>query len=113
MLTQIDGVADALLLLDEPTNQLDLRHQQALIAVLRARALAGAAVVAAIHDLNVALALADRVVLLQRGEVVAIGAPAQTLTAATIARVFGVAVAFAATAQGRVLQVLGTPPQRA
>ena len=110
VLTQVDDVADALVLLDEPTNQLDLRHQQTLIAVLRARAAAGAVVIAAVHDLNFALAIADRIVLLRDGRIVADAAPDTALTAATIADVFGVDVEFVSTRAGRLLHVLGASP---
>ena len=110
VLAQIDGAGDALLLLDEPTNQLDLRHQQVLVAVLRARAAAGAAVVAAVHDLNFALTLADRVLLLDGGRVVADGPAAATLSAAAVSAVFGVDVEYVATATGHVLRVLGARP---
>jgi iron complex transport system ATP-binding protein len=82
------------LLLDEPTTHLDVRHQLAMHALVRGlcreRGLACAAVV---HDLNLALAYADRVVVLAGGQVVAAGVPADTLTPERVAAVFGVQVA--------------------
>ncbi|MCY4055718.1 MAG: hypothetical protein OXF67_07605 [Cyanobacteria bacterium MAG CAR4_bin_6] len=55
------------LLLDEPTTHLDLAHQAAVIRIAHQVAAAGAGVVAVVHDLTVAAALAHHVVLLQAG----------------------------------------------
>ncbi|WJV49138.1 heme ABC transporter ATP-binding protein [Streptomyces flavofungini] len=65
-----------LLLLDEPTAALDLRHQELVLRVCRERAAAGDAVVVVLHDLGLAAAYADRVVILDGGVVAADGAPA-------------------------------------
>jgi iron complex transport system ATP-binding protein len=46
--------------------------------------------VAALHDLNHAAMFCDRVAILHRGEMIAVGPPREVLTAATIADVFGV-----------------------
>ncbi|MVO84004.1 heme ABC transporter ATP-binding protein [Streptomyces sp. p1417] len=64
-----------LLLLDEPTAALDLRHQELVLRVCRERAAAGDAVVVVLHDLGLAAAYADRVVVLDGGTVAADGAP--------------------------------------
>ena len=81
-----------LLLLDEPTAALDLRHQEDVLRIARAEADAGAAVAVVLHDLDAAMAVADRVTLLNRGRVVAQGTPAEVLTAARIEAVYGQAV---------------------
>src|SRR6185437_25742 len=61
-----------LLLLDEPASHLDLAHERLLVDVLRAQAAAGGAVVASLHDLDLAWDLASHVVLLDgRGGAVA------------------------------------------
>jgi iron complex transport system ATP-binding protein len=78
------------LLLDEPTASLDLAHQQQLLACARGVAAAGGGVLAILHDLNLAAAIADRVCLLRQGRVVAQGPPTDVLTAARIAEVFGI-----------------------
>ena len=80
------------LVLDEPTTHLDWRVQLEVLELARARAHAGLAVLAVLHDLNLAARFADRVVLLQRGRVVAEGPPAQVLTPARVAQVYGVEV---------------------
>ena len=80
----------AVLLLDEPTNHLDIRHQIALLALIRRLPVTA---VMALHDLNHACLYCDRVLLLRRGRVAALGPPAEVLTPATIRAVFGVEVA--------------------
>jgi iron complex transport system ATP-binding protein len=67
------------LLLDEPTAALDLRHQEMVLAQARHLARAGNAVVAVLHDLSLAAAYADRVLLLGGGRVRAAGTPADVL----------------------------------
>ncbi len=51
-------------LLDEPTNHLDPQHQLDALRLFRARADAGAAVIASLHDVNLAVRFADRCLLL-------------------------------------------------
>lgn len=78
------------LLLDEPTTFLDLRHQVELLQRLRQLARErSVAVLMASHDLNLAAALADRVVLLDGGAVAAQGAPADVLHPQVLSRVYG------------------------
>lgn len=79
-----------ILLLDEPTSSLDLRHQINLIESARRRARNGTAIVAVLHDLNLAAALAPRVLVFHRGSFVSDGSPGTTLTSATLRSVFGV-----------------------
>ncbi|MFC5890063.1 heme ABC transporter ATP-binding protein [Kitasatospora sp. CM 4170] len=78
-----------LLLLDEPTAALDLRHQELVLRVARARAAAGDAVVVVLHDLSLAAAYADRVVLLAAGATVADGPVAEVLRAPLLSEVYG------------------------
>ena len=77
----------ALLLLDEPTNHLDLGHQLDLLATVREL---GITTVAALHDLELAAAYCDRLVVLQAGRVVAAGEVASVLTDELIRAVYGV-----------------------
>lgn len=76
-----------ILLLDEPTNHLDVRHQLALLALVRRMP---TTCLVALHDLNLAAAYCDQVFVLAEGRVVAGGPPAQVLTEALIAEVYGV-----------------------
>ncbi|MFE1826393.1 ABC transporter ATP-binding protein [Streptomyces yangpuensis] len=69
----------ALLLLDEPTRGLDYAAKARLIEVLRGLAADGHAVVLATHDVELAAELADRVVILAGGEVVADGPTAEVV----------------------------------
>lgn len=81
--------AGRLLVLDEPTSALDLPHQIAVFELLRARAREGVAVLLATHDLNLAAAFADHVVLLDAGRVVAQGPPAEVLCDTVLGPVLG------------------------
>ncbi|MDQ1083957.1 MULTISPECIES: ABC transporter ATP-binding protein [Microbacterium] len=75
------------LLLDEPTNHLDIRHQLEILALVSALPVTS---VIALHDLNLAATYCDTVLVLREGAVVAAGAPADVLTPALIADVYGV-----------------------
>ena len=77
-----------ILLLDEPTAALDIRHQEHVIAAARGRARAGATVMVIVHDLSLAAAYADRIVLLEDGRVRAVGSPAEVLTAELVSEVY-------------------------
>ncbi len=82
-----------ILLLDEPTNHLDLRHQVELLDLLRALADEhGVTVGVVLHDLNQAAAIADEVVLLCEGRIVAQGTPFEVLTEARLCPAYGVDV---------------------
>ena len=75
-----DGEAKAILL-DEPDTFLDLRHVAELAATIRTLARdRSLGVLLASHDLNLAASVADRLVLLNAGRVVASGSPADVLT---------------------------------
>jgi iron complex transport system ATP-binding protein len=78
-----------LLLLDEPSATLDLRHQQALMRLLRRLAAEGCAIVLSLHDLNLAAVYADTLALLRGGALYAYGTPCAVLTPANIEAVFG------------------------
>ncbi|WP_329388477.1 heme ABC transporter ATP-binding protein [Streptomyces sp. NBC_01716] len=77
-----------LLLLDEPTAALDLRHQELVLRVCRARAAAGDAVVVVLHDLGLAAAHADRAAVLHEGRIAAEGPPADVFGGQLLSRVY-------------------------
>lgn len=76
------------LLLDEPTAALDLKHQIALLKLLKALAKKGWGVVAVLHDLHLVKAHADEVVLFSGGRIHGQGDVASTLEGQQIQRVF-------------------------
>ncbi len=80
-----------MLLLDEPTTFLDLGHQfEVLELVGRLRDETGLTVVLVLHDLNQAARHAARLVVLDRGAVVADGTPARVLTRELLRDIFRV-----------------------
>lgn len=79
-----------ILLLDEPTSSLDLRYQINLVEMAKRRAGNGTAVVAILHDLNLAARFADRIVVIHQGQIAANGSPGETITAEMLRTVFGV-----------------------
>lgn len=96
-----------LLLLDEPTTFLDLRHQLNLYGLLRDLARAGQAVIAVTHDLNLAAAYSDRLVVMACGQKVADGPPGEVLRPDLVERVFGAHVDVIQTAAGKPWAVYG------
>ena len=78
-----------LLVLDEPTSTLDPGHARALFDAVRTRARGGHAALVAIHDLALAAAVCDRLVVLREGRAVAIGTPAQVLAGSVVQDLFG------------------------
>ncbi len=83
----------SVLLLDEPTNHLDLRYQVEVLDVVRDLADDhDVAVGVVLHDLDHAAIVADEVVLLSEGRVVAAGAVRDVLTGDHLSRAYGVTV---------------------
>jgi iron complex transport system ATP-binding protein len=76
------------LLLDEPTAALDIQHEEHTLRVVREQVARGVAALVVLHDLSLAAAHADRVVVLRDGAVVAAGPPAEVLTAALVSDVY-------------------------
>ncbi|MFC4170784.1 heme ABC transporter ATP-binding protein [Microvirga sp. GCM10011540] len=79
-----------ILFLDEPISSLDLKHQLALLEEARRLVREGIAVVAVLHDLQLAAGLTDDLALMDEGRLVARGAPDRVLTSERLAAVFGV-----------------------
>ncbi|MFJ8537956.1 ABC transporter ATP-binding protein [Streptomyces sp. NPDC093591] len=81
------------LLLDEPTTYLDLRYQVELLDLMRDLADDhGIAVGAVLHDLDQAAAVADRIVLLHEGRVIADGGPEDVLTPQRLTDTYGIRI---------------------
>ena len=79
---------------------LDPRHQLVVMELLARAAHDGGAVLAIVHDLALAARFADRIVIMDRGRLVADGAPRAVLTPERIAAVFGVEAIIADDASG-------------
>ena len=89
------------LLLDEPATHLDIQHQVALHELLQKLSRSGLLVVAITHDLNLASAYCDRLVLLSKGTVIADDHPAKVLQPGLIREVFKVNAEIRHTGAGR------------
>ncbi len=76
-----------LLILDEPTNHLDIRHQLEILELMRDLPLT---IVASLHDLNLAAATCDDILLLNSGRTIGCGPPAEVLNETAIAQAFQV-----------------------
>lgn len=99
------------LLLDEPTTYLDLRHQVELLSLIRSLAATHSVTVGVVlHDLNQAADIADHVVLLHEGQIVAAGAPSAVLDPQTLTRVYEIPIT---VVHDPVDDVVTIAPQRA
>lgn len=98
-----------LILADEPEAGLDPAHEMAVMQLLARLAGQGRAVVASMHDLGMAARWCDRLVLMDRGRVVADGQPKAVLTPANLQGSFGVSGAFLDSPAGPVFVTL--PPR--
>ena len=91
--TNEDNRKPRFLLLDEPTSALDVAHQHQVLTIVKQFAADNnIAVLAVLHDLNLASIYADKVVLMQNGQLVREGTPLQVYQKQTLADVFGLAV---------------------
>jgi iron complex transport system ATP-binding protein len=81
-----------LLLLDEPTSHLDLSNRDRVLNVLRAQAREGVTVIFTTHDPNLAATIADYVILMRRGALLAAGTLETTLTAENLTATYGIPV---------------------
>jgi iron complex transport system ATP-binding protein len=88
LLARVLAVQAPVLLLDEPKAHLDAPHQRALVRGLIARARAGVAVAAVLHDPTLALA-ADRLIVMAGGRVLGDGTPSDPRVRATLIEAFG------------------------
>lgn len=91
-LAQILEVKEGFIFLDEPTSGMDLLHQYETFQLAREMTQKGYGVIAVVHDLNFALQYADRVLMLKKGKMFAIGNASEVLTGENIRDAFGVSV---------------------
>ncbi|HWI86005.1 MAG TPA: ABC transporter ATP-binding protein [Sphingomonas sp.] len=104
LLARALAVEARLLLADEPLAALDPAHQIEVMRLMRAEAARGVTVIAVLHDLTIAARWCDRLLLIDRGGLVADGAPCEILTADLIRSVYGVS-AYIGEAEGKPLVV--------
>jgi len=83
------GENGRVLLLDEPTSMLDPLHQQQTLQAVRELAGRGTAVLAILHDLNLAARYCDRLLLLKEGRAERLGTVREVLQTAALKAVFG------------------------
>jgi iron complex transport system ATP-binding protein len=82
-----------ILLLDEPTTHLDLEHQSSLLNLISELALhKKLAILMALHDLNAAGQYANRVALLLKGQLYALGSPSEVLTSENLSSAYNLSV---------------------
>lgn len=81
-----------ILLLDEPVSHLDVKHQIAILDLIRSLADGGLAVAASLHDLNLAGQYADRIALFAENRMLAVGAPQAILQEELLRRAFDASV---------------------
>jgi iron complex transport system ATP-binding protein len=96
------------LLLDEPTAHLDLRHRVRVAALVRELAREGRSALVVSHDLGLAARSGDRIALLRRGELLALGTPREVLTPAHLRATFDVETEILSTSDG-ALHVVPKP----
>ncbi|KKW93358.1 ABC transporter ATP-binding protein [Sphingobium chungbukense] len=90
LLARALAVGAPALIADEPLAALDPGHQIDVMDLLKAEAQAGSLVVTVLHDLGMAARYCDRLLLMDRGSLVADGAPLEVLTEENLARVYGI-----------------------
>ena len=92
---------------DEPASGLDPAHQIRLMSAFRSLAAEGKAVLLSIHDIELAARWSDRIVMMSDGRIVADGAPGEAISAALLARVYGIKARIGHDECGLTLTPLG------
>jgi iron complex transport system ATP-binding protein len=105
LMARVLATRPAWLLADEPLANLDLAHAATLMRQFREQAGEGRGVVLVLHDLATAMNHADRVLLMDRGRLVADGPPGHALSEAVIAQVWGVHARWLGETGARALSI--------
>ncbi|GLQ06872.1 ABC transporter ATP-binding protein [Sneathiella chinensis] len=99
LLARLLAQSPALVLADEPTNGLDPAHQIGLMKTFRSLVDEGKTVILSLHDLTLAAAWCDRLLLLDHGRMTADGPPETVLQAETLRQVYGVETEWVTTSR--------------
>ncbi|HDN96176.1 MAG: hypothetical protein DRN29_03865 [Thermoplasmata archaeon] len=81
-----------ILLLDEPTAHLDIHHQIEILSLIKSLIGKGITAIAVLHDLNLASCFCDKIILLNKGKIFAIGNVKEVITPDNIYTVYGIRV---------------------
>ena len=79
-----------LLIADEPVASLDPRHQFRVMDLIKGYVKGGGGVLVVLHDVSLAAKYADRIIFMKEGRVVLGGSPEETLSAKSLADIYGV-----------------------
>ena len=79
-----------ILILDEATAHLDLRYQVEILKMIQELNMeSNTSILGSFHDLNLVLPYADRIVLLEKGRVAAVGTPEEVVEESLLRKIFG------------------------
>ncbi len=87
-LAQVWDQPESVLLMDEPVSAMDVQYQHQTLAILRALADRGYAVVTVLHDVNLAAHYATRLILMKNGRKLHDGTPSEVLNGRNIYSIF-------------------------
>jgi len=90
LLARALAVGAPALIADEPLAALDPGHQIDVMDLLKSEARVGSLVVTVLHDLSMAVRYCDRLLLMDKGKLIADGAALDVLTEQSLARVYGI-----------------------
>lgn len=97
MLARVLCQQPSYLILDEPTNHLDITYQLELLEVIKGL---GVGVIAALHDLNLAVLFCDEIFIMKKGQLVNHGMPSELISEELISDVYDVKSLVSAYADG-------------
>ena len=107
MLARALAVGAPALAVDEPLASLDPGHQIDVMELLARESREGALVVAVLHDLTMAARYCDRLILIDKGTLVADGTPVEVLTEANLRSVYGITARVELTGGSRMVVPMG------
>ena len=110
LMARVLAQATPILIADEPVAALDPGHQIALLETLDALSSAGRTIIVSLHEISLAARWCRRLVLLDKGSVVADGTPEDVLTHDHFAKVYGVRIHRAVTEDGLLVQPVARLP---